>query len=248
MKKGHAPNPVAVPLAAVLVVALVALWWPGPSLAQAPRRILFGIGVETAAKAQLLPKTGSPYGALGSSAIHAAVRFLPAEEGGIISALRIGCVRDDIRYNYAPGRSFSINRLCARVEGEGLVPTRWPALWLSAGIGVDWHIAQNEGFGARGNGGEDSLAIPYAAADLDRADKDLWAARRLVTPTITIGPVLRIATRRKPLWVQLFVRQALLNSYDLPVPVTLRENFFTRHQILVSQRPTYIGLSASYFF
>lgn len=230
------------------ITATIATLFSSRARGQAPRRILFGLGIEAAAKAQLLPKTGSSYGALGSSAIHGTVRFLPSNEGGIISALRVGCVRDDVHYNYTPGRHFFVNRMCVRVEAEGLVPTRWQALWLSAGIGVDWHIAQNEGFGARGNGGEDSLAIPYAAADLDRADKDLWAARRLVTPTITIGPVLRITTRRKPLWVQLFVRQALLNSYEVPVPVTLRENFFTRHQILVSQRPTYIGLSASYFF
>lgn len=216
--------------------------------AQESRRVLFGLGVEAAAKAQLLPTTGSPYNFLGSYGLHVTVRFLPTEEGGIISALRVGYATDDIHYDYAPGRNFIVNRLCARVEAEGLVPTRWPALWLSAGFGVDWQVAGNVGFGAHGNGGEDSANIVYGSADLDRAYDDLWAARRPVIPTITLGPVLRIPTRWKPLWVKFFVRQDLLNSYETPVPVTLRENFFTRHQVLVSQRPTHFGLSASYFF
>jgi hypothetical protein len=217
--------------------------------AQDGRRVAFGVGVESAGKIQLLRKTGSPYGLFGSYAVQAAVRFLPTDERGFTSTLRVSYVRDNTYFGYAANRSFGVHRSCTRVEAEAMVPTRSELFWLSAAIGVDWNVEQTTSLGSRGTGGaNDSLALPYANADLERADLDLWTARRLLVPIITIGPVLRIPSTRKPLWVQLFVRQAFLDAWEAPVAVSIREDFFNRYGILVSQRPTSVGLSVSYFF
>lgn len=215
--------------------------------AQGDRRVAFGIGIETSAKAQLFPKTGSPYSLRGGYGIRGALQTLPAAGSGFRSGVSIAYAADEARYNYAPNLVFSAIRHLVRTEVEALFPTRGEVLWLTVGIGVDWSVGQNAALTQYGPGHALSL---YPEAALAAADLDLFRARRLLVPSIRVGPAIRfpLSEEGKAVWLQFFVRQDFLDSYDLPVAVTMPDGGLRPQSMLVSQRPTHFGLAANYFF
>jgi hypothetical protein len=126
-----------------------------------------------------------------------------------------------------------------------MLPTRNEMLWWATAIGVDWNTGLLTSLRAAG---PDGPGFFYGDADLYHADRALWAARRLLVPHISFGPAIRITANEKPFWIQLFVRQNFLDAFEDPVVVTMRAGLSSPQQIVVSQRPTYFGLSACYFF
>ena len=215
--------------------------------AQDGRRIRFGAGLEYIAKAPIWPTQGSPYRPFGGYYAWGAARIQPAyDERGLITTIRAGYFRDDAKYPLAEYLLLGVDRGCIRVELEGLIPTRSEVFYWSIGINTDWNVEVRPYFlvpTAAGN------PAAYADPDLYYIDRDLFAARRLLIPHIATGPALRIpAGDGKSFWAQLIVRQAFMDAFEQPVAVTVRPALGSTRSVLVSQRPTYFGISASYFF
>jgi hypothetical protein len=229
------------------IISLVCLTLASVATHAQDRRVAFGIGIESSAKAQLIAKTGSPYGLRGGYAIRAALQTLPSDEYGFRSGVSIAYAVDEARYNYAPSLVFSTLRYNVRTEVEALIPTRGEVVWLMAGIGVDWNVGTFARLSLYGPGQVSNLAGEPA---LNIADLDLFRARRLLVPFVRLGPALHfpLGDGGKAAWLQLFVRQDFLNSHEAPVAVAMPDASLRPQTILVGQKPTHFGLLASYFF
>lgn len=215
--------------------------------AQDDRRVRFGAGLEYTAKAPIWPTQGSPYRPFGGYFVWGAAQIQPAYgERGFIANIRAGYFRDDAKYAMAEYLLLGVDRGCIRVELEGLIPTRSEVFYWSIGIGTDWNVQVAPYFLIPTAAGNPSA---HADPDLYRIDRDLFAARRLLIPHIVTGPAFRIPTGDgKSFVAQLLVRQAFLDAFEQPVAVTVRPGLGSTRSVLVSQRPTYFGVSMSYFF
>ena len=203
--------------------------------------------MEYTAKAQIWTVQGSPYQPLGGYFAWASASIQPAyAERGFITNIRAGYARDDAKYAMARDLLLGVDRECIRVEMEGLIPTRSDVFYWSIGIGTDWNVDVRPYFVLPNTPSQPHL---YDDPDLYRIDRDLFAARRLLIPHIATGPAFQIPLGDgKSFSAQLTVRQAFLDAFELPVAVTLRPGLGASRSVLVSQRPTYFGLSVGYFF
>lgn len=201
--------------------------------AQEPQhKIHWGIAAPVAAKLKLLPGQGTSYSGWGNAGVCVIGEIEGTEEQALSLLIKMGITLDVTQYQVPAYGWFVMNRANLFFNPEILFPTRYKRLKVTAGIGVEgsfYFMGQLDNSAGAG----DALA-----------NEIMQQSIRRISPFVSAGIQYDL---KRGICLQLFLRQVLMDHFEKDTEVYFSATSKVPDLIL-SGKPTYLGLSFAYFF
>ena len=178
----------------------------------------FGIDANMGTGAQLFSIKSLHYGFGVSKELSCYTLIKGTEEHALSFFGRFGLCMNPIKYNIAPGSSFTIAQLNLSLSGFILFPTKYPSFFVLAGISVDYcmePVIESSTGSTSSSSGVQSLYI-----DLDSNFKDIQTYRRRLIPAFNIGCHYLPFSDRSRFSFYAILKQPLLAMFSDEVDVT----------------------------
>lgn len=185
-------------------------------------------------KFQLLPTNGTKYEAWGNPALCLVTVIEGTDENALSLLIKTGFSLDFTTYKVKEYTSLIMERAYFVCNPEIMFPTRIKRLKINAGIGVGWNwnqylLAQFD----NGSLGTDNNFI-----------EEVSAKGRKIFPFISAGLFYNL---KNNFYLEVFAKQMLLGYFSDEANI-LFSNTSTKPDMVLNDKPTFAGISISYFF